>query len=112
MIESRPSENYLTDASYHYSGQGEAYQRLEAIRDSKSKFIMVYLPVSIEINLLCIPSKRIVAWWYNPTNGKALKIGTLTKKPLMKFIPTQAADHSDWVLVLDNSEINYTAPGI
>ncbi|QHT71860.1 DUF4038 domain-containing protein [Rhodocytophaga rosea] len=112
LIESRPSENRVPDANIITQGQGEAAQRIEVLRDSKGKFILVYLPLTkeIELDMSGISSKRIIAWWYNPKTGDAQKIGTLNKKTLMKFEPTQEPDHSDWVLVLDDAEMKYSSP--
>jgi hypothetical protein len=114
LIESRPSSNRIPDNTLILNGQGEKSERMEAFRDADSKYIMVYLPVTkeIEIDVSIIRSKKIAAWWYNPQTGKALKIGLLDKKPVMKFKPTVESNHKDWVLVIDDSKYNFDEPGL
>lgn len=36
----------------------------------------------------------------------------MDKKPLMKFKPDEEADHSDWVLVLDDDSMKFPDPGL
>jgi hypothetical protein len=47
-------------------------------------------------------------WWYNPSDGKAIEIGTYKTSEVHSFTPVSAGD---WVLVIDNNSAKLPAPG-
>lgn len=111
LMESRPSTDLVPATELILHGPGESAERMEAVRDAEGKFIMVYLPVTktIELDLSGLNSRQIVAWWYNPQTGKAVKAGILPREARMSFTPREAADHPDWVLV--DPKMKYGEPG-
>ncbi|MBK5203151.1 MAG: hypothetical protein JJE45_05470 [Prolixibacteraceae bacterium] len=58
-----------------------------------------------------IKRKVVTAWWYNPRNGEATKIGKFSNSGQQAFIPTTPGEALDWILVLDDASKKYPAPG-
>ena len=93
---------------------GEGRYRFVATKDENGTYAMVYVPVSrsFRVNLKVLKASKINAWWYNPRNGKAKRIGTFTNNQgLMEFTPPYAGELLDWVLVLDDAACKYPKPG-
>ena len=75
---------------------------------------MVYAPVGRKFTVRtdAIKGDKIKAWWYNPRNGKAKKIGTFTNDRQPKeFMSPEPGEMTDWILVLDDASCRYPAPG-
>jgi hypothetical protein len=50
-----------------------------------------------------------VAWWYEPSSGKATALGSFAASGSRSFTPPTGG--SDWVLVVDSSASGFGAPG-
>jgi hypothetical protein len=50
-----------------------------------------------------------VAWWFDPRNGEAQPAGEFPTNGSQEFAPPT---DGDWVLVLDDAERGYPAPGV
>ena len=74
---------------------------------------MIYVPVgrTFSVNMDVIKGNPVVAWWYNPRNGEATKIGKYTNTGNQTFIPPAPGESLDWILVLDDAGAGYGAPG-
>lgn len=86
----------------------------EHIRSTRgNNYIFSYLPLGgeIEINPSSITGKKVNVWWFNPRNGESLFVGIFDKSSLMKFIAPSCGRTFDWVLVIDDAEANFNAPG-
>ena len=70
--------------------------------------IIAYLPsartVTVNGSLL---GSSMTAWWYNPGTGTSSSAGTVPTNVTHDFAPPGAGD---WVLVIDNSALNFPAP--
>lgn len=58
-----------------------------------------------------IKGKDVTAWWYNPRNGKAKKIGKFNNTGTQSFLSPAPGEDLDWILVLDDASKKYPAPG-
>jgi Protein of unknown function (DUF4038)/Putative collagen-binding domain of a collagenase len=114
LIESRPQFNRVPDQELLAAGQGEKGEYICIIRSPDSSTAMFYLPYGKEIAVRTgfIKSAKLLAWWFNPKNGHAIKIGLLKKENTMSFIPPSIGYLNDWVLVLDNPNAHFGVPGI
>ena len=74
---------------------------------------LVYAPAGrpFTVRLSAIGDEQITAWWYNPRNGEATKIGQFPNQGEREFVPPNAGEYLDWVLVLDDASKNYGPPG-
>jgi hypothetical protein len=72
--------------------------------------IISYLPSgrTITADLRKIAGKMAKCWWYDPSNGKSINIGTFKTSGFHSFT---AVSESDWVLVIDNASHNPSEPG-
>jgi hypothetical protein len=113
LMESRPCLNRVPDQNIIKGGQGEKGEYITAFRDEEGRYLMVYLPVGkkITIDATSVKSKRVECYWYNPKNTETKYIGQLKKKNSMQFIPPTLGIGNDWVLVVDNTSMNYGIPG-
>jgi hypothetical protein len=59
-----------------------------------------------------IKGTKVKAWWFNPRNGQAKEIGTFANTATRQFMPPDAGEFLDWVLVLDDAARNFKAPGL
>jgi len=77
---------------------------------SDSSFLIAYLPVPkpVHADLTKIAGTQVRCWWYDPIKGKSTEIGTFWKCKDMRLMPPTA---QDWVLVIENKENNFPAPG-
>ena len=93
-----------------YDGYGSAGSYVSAAIAENGETFFAYIPQgnAISVDMKRLSGKSVIAWWYNPRNGSAQKAGEYTEKTKMQFIPP---DQNDWVLVLDDSEYGYGAPG-
>ena len=75
---------------------------------------MIYLPVAkeIAIDLSFMKQKDIIAWWFDPRDGFAQKIGRLERTPGMKFMPPVSTQNTDWVLIIDDPGMQFGEPGM
>ncbi|MDD4426767.1 MAG: putative collagen-binding domain-containing protein, partial [Mariniphaga sp.] len=58
-----------------------------------------------------IKGDDVIAWWYNPRNGEATKIGLFPNTGSKEFCPPEKGEVLDWVLVLDDASKKYPEPG-
>ncbi len=93
-------------------GAGE--YRFTATRDTDGTYAMVYAPAGrdFEVRMDVIRGPEVVAWWYNPRNGSAERIGMFSNTGTQTFSPPDPGENLDWVLVLDDASIGYGAPGM
>jgi hypothetical protein len=119
-MESRPFLTRIPDPTVIVTGKvptampGEGRYRFVTTRDEAGTYAMVYAPVGrgFSVRTDVIKGDKITAWWYNPRNGKATKIGTFANdRKERAFTPPDRGEMIDWVLVLDDAAKKYPAPG-
>ncbi len=129
LIESRPFVSRIPAQTMFVGATGN-YKNLakqRATSDINRSYSFVYFPQAstpITINLTQLSGTAISAWWFNPRDGLVYdNSGTLLKHaqpfntyninstPRVSFDPPGSTTDEDWVLVLDVSSKNYTAPG-
>jgi hypothetical protein len=84
---------------------------LQATRDSDGSYAMVYIPGgerSVAIDSTFLSGRDLVAWWYDPSDGTARRIGIFRRGGTLNFT---APPGRDWVLVIDDMARRYPAPG-
>lgn len=115
LIESRPMLERTPDQSLIAGEASErAIERIEAMRGADGSYAFVYLPngkSSVTINTGKLSGTKLVAWWYDPETGQAKQAATFDKTDTHDFTAPGTAAPKDWVLVLDDAEKNYPAPG-
>lgn len=120
LMESRPfltripAPSIIVTDKVSTSVPGEGRYKFVATCDEGGTYAMVYVPVGrrFSIRMNAIKGDKIKAWWYNPRNGKAASIGTFENNGKERaFISPDKGEMIDWILVLDNADCKYPAPG-
>lgn len=114
LILSRPPLNRVPDQSMIVSGQGTGNgEYMVAFHDAAGNYAMIYLPVGkkVEISVAWTKAKKIKAWWYNPRDNKSRLIGNFANQKILTFTAPETGKGQDWVLVLDDADKKYGAPG-
>ena len=62
----------------------------------------------IAVDMSKIQGKKAKCWWYNPSDGKVILIGTYDNSGFRSFTPIS---EGDWVFVVDDASIRLPAPG-
>ena len=78
---------------------------------SNGNTIICYIPSKrqVTVDLSKISGSKCKAWWYNPSDGKAILIGTYENSKCQLFTPPS---NSDWVLVIDDDSLDVKAPAV
>ncbi|MFH0759512.1 MAG: glycoside hydrolase family 140 protein [Bacteroidota bacterium] len=119
LMESRPFLTRIPDPSIIVSDSvpssvpGAGAYAFVATRDQPGTYAMIYVPVGrkFSVRMDAIQGKDVVAWWYNPRNGEARQIGKYTNSGIQTFISPNPGESLDWILVLDDADAQYKAPG-
>ncbi|MFO1478493.1 MAG: glycoside hydrolase family 140 protein [Verrucomicrobiota bacterium] len=113
LVESRPFFSRVPDQSLIAGDPGKGGLHLQATRDTAGSYAFIYFPMndqSAEINLARLRAKTVRAWWYDPRTGIGTLIGEFPGGATREFrTPPQGPD---WVLVLDDADSHYAAPGL
>ena len=119
LIESRPfltripADDVIVAESVPTSVPGAGRHRFVATRDTDRTFAMVYAPVGrrFTVRMDAIAGAKVTAWWFDPRTGRATAAGAFGNTGERDFMPPEAGELLDWVLVLDDAARNYPAPG-
>lgn len=89
-------------------GSGENYSA--AARTSDGNTAIIYFPnaKTVTVNMAQISGSAVKVWWFNPRDGSSLAGGTQPNTGSQNFAPPT---NEDWLLVLDNADLNLPAPG-
>ena len=88
---------------------------LAASSDKYGRYFMVYVPTAgkartVKVDMTKISGGKAKAWWFNPSNGKGYSAGTHgTNNSAATFKTPDSGE--DWVLVVDDASIGWSAPG-
>jgi hypothetical protein len=74
---------------------------------------MVYAPAgrAFKVRMEKIAGPQVVAWWFNPRDGSARRVGTFDHSGEREFMPPTPGEMLDWVLVLDDAARGFQPPG-
>jgi hypothetical protein len=113
LMLSRPFVTRIPDDSVVTSDRGSGDGYVNATRDSKGSYALVYTPLGkpVTVNLEKLSGRKVRAWWYDPRHGTAEEIGVYDRKGTREFKPPVHGKGNDWVLVLDDTSKDFPAPG-
>lgn len=111
LMESRPmteripfqelvTNNYMSETDYIVATKGKNYA-------------FVYIPTGwgANIDLEKLGWKESTIWWFNPRTGEATNLKEVSNVGKQEFKPTTGGRGNDWILVIDNKEAGFAAPG-
>ncbi len=108
-----PDDAILVTDRVPTSVPGAGRYRFVATRDEAGSYAMVYAPVGrkFKVRMDKITGPKVKAWWFNPRDGQAAAIGEFPNTGEREFLPPEAGEHLDFVLVLDDAAKEYPPPG-
>ncbi|HNB52026.1 MAG TPA: DUF4038 domain-containing protein [Anaerolineales bacterium] len=89
-------------------GSGEDYSAAAITADGNTAIIYFPSAKTLQVSLDKINGAQARVWWFNPQDGSAQDAGTLPTAGIQAFTPPS---NQDWLLVLDNADLNLPAPG-
>lgn len=113
LIESRPFFERVPDPSLIVGESREGALHMQATRDARGSYAMIYVPSSDEsfrVNLDKLKAQQLRAWWFDPRTGIGTLIGEYAAHGEKEFRTPSFGP--DWVLVLDDSDAGYPPPGL
>ncbi len=119
LLESRPfltrvpDDSVIVETRIPTAMPGTGTRHFTATRDESGSYAMIYAPVGrpFKVRMEKITGGSVKAWWFDPRTGQATAIGEFPNKGEREFIPPNAGEALDWVLVLDDAARNFPAPG-
>jgi len=114
LFRSRRWQTLIPDFDHHIITSGYGTWGLKdyvtTAGTSDRNTIIAYLPSSrmVTVDMSKISGKKAKCWWYNPSDGKAIVIGTYNNSGFRSLTPDS---EGDWVLVIDNESRKLPAPG-
>lgn len=112
LMLSRPYFSRIGDQSLIKSRNPQTNaEYVTATRDENGSYAMIHIPQAkpVRVNLGAITGDIKNVWWFNPRDGKATSAGSVKGRGTKTFTPPK--DGKDWVLVIDDAEKGYGAPG-
>jgi hypothetical protein len=109
LMESRPMLDRVPDQSIIWGSSGGTIDHIAATQGQGYAFI--YLPSNpdVMIDFSRIEGNTFRTWWFNPRTGEATPGRDIEGEASENFrAPVSGVD---WVLVIDNRDFNYKAPG-
>lgn len=113
LMLSRPFLSRIPDQEMIPESQIENNDYKIATRDQNGSYAMVYMPTggTVDLDVTALASNKLAAWWYDPRTGNSFSGGEVLKSDHVTInAPTSGKGH-DWVLVLDATPTEFSAPG-
>lgn len=110
LIESRPMLGRVSAQDFLAGPAEEFNDRRQVTRGDGYLFVYSTSGNLIQIRMDRLPA-RLSAWWFNPRDGSAIKIGEMKNSDGGEFLPPTRGVGQDWVLVLDDVDKSYPVPG-
>jgi len=95
LIESRPfltripDDDLIVPDEVPTAAPGTGRSRFTATRDTAGTYGMIYVPVGRPFTgkTSLLSAKNLTAWWFNPRDGRALKIDDFENTGKRRFLP-------------------------
>ena len=111
LMESRPMTERIPFQELLANGYMSETDYLVATRGKNYAFVYIPTGLPARVKLDKLGWKQSVAWWYNPRTDEATRIKDFAGKGIQEFKPETGGRGNDWILVLDNKDSGFTAPG-
>jgi len=108
LFHSRQWHTLVPDVTHSVVTAG--YTDMASALTADSATLIAYMPSNrqVTVNLAKLSGTQVNAYWFIPSTGAAVSIGTYAKNGTRNFTPSVSGD---WVLVVDNADKGYPAPG-
>lgn len=89
-------------------GDGDEYAAAAVTADGNTAIVFFPFGKTVTLNMNALNGTTTSVWWFNPRDGSAQTAGTVPATGSQTFTPPS---DQDWLLVLDNADLNLPAPG-
>ncbi len=113
LMLSRPYFDRIPDQQLVTQMSSDEMQYIAATRDRSGSYAMIYFPEggSAQLNLLSLRHKNLLSYWYDPRTGSSFAGPSLVSTYSQEVSAPSSGKGHDWVLVIDNKQSNFQAPG-
>ncbi len=113
LFESRPFTRLAPKDGLVLDGPNRGVAKVRGVVAGDGSFAFVYSPrgEQFSVNMNEIAGGKIRASWYDPRYGTSVLIHTGDTKGIQSFVPPSSGRGQDWVLVLDNADLDWALPG-
>lgn len=113
LFESRPFNLLIPDQSLVFGVNREDNQHIRAGGSKDNSYAFIYLAMGQDVQVVMdkFEGEEVIAWWFNPRNGKAEKIDEFKGSGIQTFSPPTNGKTNDWLLVIDKVVAEYDTPG-
>jgi hypothetical protein len=113
LILSRPFLERVPDQRLIAEENGTRDHCIITTRGKSYLLAYTYTGRSFKIRMGVISGENVQAWWFDPRNGSARRIGVLRNQGIQAFTPPGSpAQGNDWVLILDDVSKKFSTPGV
>jgi hypothetical protein len=112
LLTSFPWQEMKNDQSLILNANPEDSSYVICAMGKKRDFVLAYTPMGkpLTIDLSKMNAQKVVAFWYNPRDGKSRKIGEYATTDKPEFAPWSIDRGSDFVLVIMDIAAKYRLP--
>ncbi|WP_396627170.1 glycoside hydrolase family 140 protein [Luteitalea sp.] len=112
LMLSRPFLTSRADQSLLKGNAPNADAHVRALRGDGFAFVYLPLGQTITITPGAFNGRKLIGWWFDPRTGESRRIGELeSTTDLTLDPPGEPGTGNDWVLVLDERDREWGAPG-
>ncbi len=113
LFESRPFNLLVPDQSIIFGVNRDDDQHIRASGSKDNSYALIYLAVGQKVQVVMdvFAGNEVIAWWFDPREGTASKIGEYDETGIKTFTPPSSGKGNDWVLVIDSKTAGYEMPG-
>jgi hypothetical protein len=114
FFRSRPWHDLIPDLKHEFvtGGLGEfrGLDYLAAAVSGDRRTLIAYMPSAraVSIDLARLHGSAVRAWWYDPRDGKAIRVGEFATMGSRDFTPPELGD---WAMVVEDASLNRPPPG-
>ena len=116
LFESRPYQTLVPDTSFILEGPSFGGGKIRSARASDGSFAIVYSPLGepFTVSFGCLSSPNATLWWFDPRYGTAepFHYHHEGNAAINQYAPPTSGPGNDWVLVMDNADLGFAAPGM
>lgn len=112
LFESRPYQKLVPNQSMIKAGPTTGGAKIRAALADDGLFAFIYSPrgEQFSIDKGVIKGKRVSEIWFDPRYGISYRIHTGDTKGFQTYTPPTNGRGNDWILIIENAEMNFLLP--
>ena len=112
LFESRPYQKLDPNQSMIKAGPAAGGAKIRAALADDGSFAFIYSPrgEQFTIDKSVIKGKRVNAIWFDPRYGISKNVHTSDTKGFQTYSPPTSGRGNDWILIIENAEMNFPLP--